>query len=53
MTVTEKTNPFWAYRGFVDRLAYTAEEFSITLEVRTASWTSQGCPACGSTTTPG
>src|SRR6056297_223996 len=45
----QKTHAFWAFRTFVDRLACTAEEFSITVEVRTEAWTSQKCPNCGST----
>ncbi|NGM71422.1 transposase [Natronolimnobius sp. AArcel1] len=44
-----KTHNFWAFRAFIDRLACTAEEFGITVEVRTEAWTSQTCPNCGST----
>ena len=44
-----KTHNFWAFRTFIDRLAYTAEEFGITVEVRPEAWTSQECPNCGST----
>jgi putative transposase len=44
-----KTHNFWAFRRFVGRLADTAEEFGITVEVRTEAWTSQTCPNCGST----
>ncbi len=32
--VNEKTHQFWAYRSFIDRLATTAEEYGITVEVR-------------------
>jgi putative transposase len=44
-----KTHNFWAFRAFIDRLSYTAEEFGITVEVRPEAWTSQTCPNCGST----
>jgi putative transposase len=44
-----KTHNFWAFRAFVTRLAYTAEEYGISLEVRSEAWTSQECPQCGST----
>ncbi len=44
-----KLHNFWAFRRFVRRLADTAEEFGITVEVRTEAWTSQTCPNCGST----
>ncbi|ARS89871.1 RNA-guided endonuclease InsQ/TnpB family protein [Natrarchaeobaculum aegyptiacum] len=43
-----KTHNFWAFCAFIDRLACTAEEFGITVEVRTEAWTSQTCPNCGS-----
>jgi putative transposase len=45
----QKTHNFWAFRAFIDRLACTAEEFGITVEVRPEAWTSQTCPQCGST----
>ena len=45
-----KTHNFWAFRAFIDRLACTAEEFGITVEVRPEAWTSQECPSCGSPT---
>ncbi len=45
----EKTHNFWAFRAFVERLANTAEEYCITVEVRSEAWTSQTCPNCGST----
>ncbi|SIR76387.1 putative transposase [Haladaptatus litoreus] len=45
-----KTHNFWAFRAFINRLTCTAEEFGITVEVRSEAWTSQTCPNCGSTT---
>jgi len=44
-----KTHNFWAFRAFIDRLACTAEEYGIIVEVRPEAWTSQECPNCGST----
>jgi len=44
-----KTHNFWAFRRFINRLACTAEEFGITVEVRSEAWTSRECPNCGST----
>ncbi|KYH24622.1 putative transposase [Halalkalicoccus paucihalophilus] len=44
-----KTHNFWAFRAFVKRLACTAEEYGMTVEVRLEAWTSQECPNCGST----
>ncbi|WP_096394357.1 RNA-guided endonuclease TnpB family protein [Halorubrum trapanicum] len=44
-----KTHNFWAFRKFVDRLVCTAEEYGISVEVRSEAWTSQECPQCGST----
>jgi len=44
-----KTHNFWAFRAFTDRLACTAGEYGITVEVRSEAWTSQECPQCGST----
>ncbi|WP_339104238.1 transposase [Haloterrigena salinisoli] len=44
-----KLHNFWAFRRFVERLSCTAEEFGITVEVRTEAWTSKTCPNCGST----
>jgi len=44
-----KTHNFWAFRAFVDRLACTAEEYGIGVEVRSEAWTSRTCPNCGST----
>jgi putative transposase len=45
----EKTHNFWAFRAFVARLVCTAEEFGMSVEVRSEAWTSQECPQCGST----
>jgi len=44
-----KLHNFWAFRRFIGRITDTAEEFGITVEVRTEAWTSQTCPNCGST----
>ncbi|ESS08467.1 MAG: transposase [uncultured archaeon A07HN63] len=44
-----KTHNFWAFKQFTERLATTAEEYGITVEVRSEAWTSQECPQCGST----
>ncbi|AGB38087.1 transposase [Natronococcus occultus SP4] len=44
-----KTHNFWAFRQFTERLACTAEEYGISVEVRSEAWTSQECPQCGST----
>ena len=44
-----KTHNFWAFKQFTDRLATTAEEYGISVEVRSEAWTSQECPQCGST----
>jgi len=30
----EKTHSFWAFRAFVKRLMYTAEEYGMSVEVR-------------------
>ena len=45
--VNEKTHQFWAYRSFIDRLAMTAEEYGITVEVRSEAYTTAECPVCG------
>ncbi|WP_254824301.1 RNA-guided endonuclease InsQ/TnpB family protein [Haloglomus halophilum] len=50
VVTNEKTHNFWAFRAFINRLACTAEEYGITVEVRSEAWTSQTCPDCGSTT---
>ncbi|MFC7047176.1 RNA-guided endonuclease InsQ/TnpB family protein [Halobacteriaceae archaeon GCM10025711] len=44
-----KTHQFWAFRRFVKRLAATAEEYGISVKVRSEAWTSQTCPNCGAT----
>lgn len=44
-----KTHNFWAFRAFVNRLGCTAEEYGMSVEVRSEAWTSQECPSCGST----
>jgi len=45
--VNEKTHQFWAYRSFINRLVMTAEEYGITVEVRSEADTTRTCPACG------
>ncbi len=45
--VNAKTHNFWAFRAFINRLAYTVEEYGITVEARSEAWTSQECPDCG------
>ena len=42
-----KTHNFWAFRAFIDRLAYTAEEYGMEVEARSEAWTSQERPNCG------
>ena len=42
-----KTHNFWAFRAFLNRLAYTAEEYGMEVEARSEAWTSQECPNCG------
>ncbi|MFB6119478.1 RNA-guided endonuclease InsQ/TnpB family protein [Halosegnis sp.] len=44
-----KTHNFWAFKQFTERLSCTAEEYGISVEVRSEAWTSQECPQCGST----
>jgi putative transposase len=44
-----KTHSFWAFKQFTERLVCTAEEYGISVEVRSEAWTSQECPQCGST----
>lgn len=41
-----KTHNVWAFRAFINRLACTAEEYGISVEVRSEAWTSQECPNC-------
>ena len=45
--VNEKTHQFWAFRAFIDRLACTAQEYGISVEVRSEANTTRRCPACG------
>jgi putative transposase len=45
--VNEKTHQFWAFRAFIDRLLDTAEEYGITVEVKSEADTTRTCPACG------
>jgi putative transposase len=44
-----KTHNFWSFKKFTERLACTAEEYGISVEIRSEAWTSQECPQCGST----
>ncbi|MEM4782005.1 MAG: transposase [Halalkalicoccus sp.] len=44
-----KTHNFWAFKQFTKRLACTAEEYGVSVEVRSEAWTSQECPQCGGT----
>ncbi|MEF8808564.1 MAG: transposase [Natronomonas sp.] len=45
--VSEKTHQFWAYRSFINRLATTAEEYGIAVEVESEAYTTAECPVCG------
>jgi putative transposase len=45
--VNEKTHQFWACRSFIDRLATTAEEYGITVDVESEAYTTAECPVCG------
>jgi len=45
--VNEKTHQFWAYRSFTDRLATTAEEYGIAVEIESEAYTTAECPVCG------
>ena len=45
--VNAKTHQFWAFRAFIDRLSYTAEEYGITVKVESEADTTRTCPACG------
>jgi putative transposase len=45
--VNEQTHQFWAYRSFINRLATTAEEYGITVEVESEAYTTAECPVCG------
>ena len=44
-----KTHNFWSFKQFTERLACTAEEYGISVEVRSEAWTSQECPQCRDT----
>jgi putative transposase len=44
-----KTHNFWSFKKFTERLVCTAEEYGISVEVRSEAWTSQECPRCGGT----
>jgi putative transposase len=44
-----KTYNFRAFKQFTDRLATTAEEYGISVAVRSEALTSQECSQCGST----
>ena len=44
-----KTHNFWSFKQFTERLACTAEEYGIAVEVQSEAWTSQECPQCGGT----
>ena len=45
--VNAKTHQFWAFRAFIKRLSHTAEEYGITVEVRSEANTTAECPECG------
>ena len=45
--VNAKTHQFWAFRTFIDRLSYTAEEYGISIEVVSEADTTRTCPVCG------
>jgi len=45
--VNAKTHQFWAFRTFIDRLSYTAEEYGISIEVESEADTTRTCPVCG------
>ena len=45
--VNEKTHQFWAFRAFIERLSYTAEEYGISVEIRSEADTTRTCPECG------
>jgi putative transposase len=44
-----KTHNFWALKKFTERMVCTAEEYGISVEVRSEAWTSQECPQCNGT----
>ncbi len=45
--VNAKTHQFWAFRAFIKQLSQAAEEYGITVEVRSEADTTRTCPACG------
>ena len=45
--VNAKTHQFWAFRAFIERLSYTAEEYGVTVKVESEADTTRTCPACG------
>jgi len=47
-----KMHNFWAFKQFTERLATTAEEYGISVEVRSEAWTSQECPQAVQQTEP-
>jgi predicted RNA-binding Zn-ribbon protein involved in translation (DUF1610 family) len=49
LTCPAKTDNFWAFREFTKRLACTATEYGISVEIQSEAWTTQECPQCGST----
>jgi len=44
-----KTHNFWPFKRFTDWLATTAEEYAISVAVRSEALTSRECSQCGST----
>jgi len=42
--VNAKTHQFWAFRAFIDRLLYAAEEYGIRVEVQSEANTTRTCP---------
>jgi putative transposase len=46
--INAKTHNFRAFNKFSERLACTAEEYGISVEVSSEAWTAQECPQCGS-----
>ena len=45
--VNAKTHQFWAFRAFIQRLSHTAEEYGVTVKVRSEADTTRTCPTCG------
>ncbi|ESS11650.1 MAG: transposase [uncultured archaeon A07HR60] len=45
--VNAQTHQFWAFRAFIGRLSYTAEEYGITVTVKSEADTTRTCPVCG------